>query len=173
LASSIASIGGIFNPLYFSFHPIYSLSTVSMYWQLLTFPYVCIHPLQAIFLLSEYIPNSSRKEVARGTFRFFIYFTLQNIMMAFLYTTFFDYKVLFDTSPSYYLFPFLYGFWSSMMHEIVFYSIEDSETFVRFMFTPFSIKRKYYPFVFLVAWAIYGDYYEIAIGFATGYLGKV
>lgn len=172
VASSILSTV-LFLEIYFMFcfNPLLVIE-VKMYWQLFTFPYACLDPLSALFSLSSYMPICTKRENQLGTFRFIVYFTTQNLLIALTFVPLYYLLSYIGVPLQVYFFKlFLSGLWPSIMAEMVLSYNENSEEITDFMCFPIRIQRKLYPVVFFLFFSVlFGIAFELLAGLAAGYL---
>lgn len=153
------------------FNPLLVIE-VGMYWQFFTFPYACLDPFSALFSLSSYMPICSKKENQLGTFRFIVYFTLQNLIVALTFIPLYYFLSCIGVPAEVYFFKlFLSGLWPSIMAEMVLSYNQNREETTQFMCFPLQIQRKMYPVVFFLFFSLlFGIAFELLAGLAAGYL---
>lgn len=173
----VTSLISMFNLLFmlfvFCFNPLL-VTQGYMFWQFFTFPYTCLNPLSAAFSLCSYMPGCGRKERLLGTFRFIVYFTLQNFIIGLTFIPLF-YLLYYIGAPAevYFLKLFITGLWPAIMVEMVLTYNEDGDEFVQFMCFPVKLKRKWYPWAFFLLFSLlFGVVFNLLAGILTGYLCK-
>lgn len=160
--------------LYLYFDPFFAIENLFI-WEFFTYPFLCLDPISAIFSLFSYMAICSKKERNLGTFRFILYFTVQNLIIAILFIPLY-YFLCFLGAPShsYFLKLFLAGLWPAIMCEMIVETKQNPEESVQFMCFPVKIKRKLYPWVFFLLFSlIFGVLFHLLAGLAAGYLCKL
>ena len=156
---------------YFYFDPYFAIERLFI-WEFFTYPFLCLDPISAIFSLFSYTAICGKKERNLGTFRFILYFAVQNCVIAVVFIPLY-YFLYFLGAPShsYFLKLFLAGLWPAIMCEMIVGTKENPEEPVPFMCFPVKIKRKLYPWVFFLLFSfIFGVLFHLLAGLAAGYL---
>ena len=145
------------------------------YWQLITFPYQHLGISHLLFALIAFIPLSCEFEKYLGTLRYIFFFLLMNMIIGILYsitlffTSYLKYKIF-----QYSLIYPCSGLWPIIIVFIIDIFNINPEAPTNFIFFPFEIKSKYYPWVFLIFYSVFfGYYFEIIFGFIVGYLSNL
>lgn len=156
----------ILNPaILFSYHS---------FWSVLTFPYQHNGLLNYIFALFSFAQTAPRNERAMGTSRYFIYFTLNNLILGMIFIAL-GLAMLEIKVPT---LQFIYfnscaGLWPFIMIEIVLRCNKDPESQVQFMCFPCMIKAKYYPWLFFLLFSLlFTIMWDLLVGIMIGYLRK-
>ena len=144
-----------------------------LFFQLFTFPYVCLDQISCLFSLIAYMPYCTSKEKSQGSFKTFINFTIQNTIIGLLFWVFSNLILILGGNPINYFFMILFGLWPSIMYEIVLESNRNGEDLVSFVFLSFTFKRKWYPLIFLVFYSMLGAFYDLLVGLMLGYMGEI
>ncbi|OMJ71984.1 hypothetical protein SteCoe_29691 [Stentor coeruleus] len=142
------------------------------YWSLLTFPYQHLGLLNYLFALFSFAQTAPRNERVMGTSRYFIYFTLNNLILGIIFIfiglAFLEINV--PALQSIY-FNSCAGLWPYIMIEIVIRCNKEPESQVQFMCFPCMIKAKYYPwFFFLLFSLLFMIMWDLLVGISIGYL---
>ena len=164
----------VFIFLHLVFNPIV-LFYLHSYYSIITFPYVSLDPLAALLSIYSYHRYSTKKERDLGTLRFFIYFSLTNLITCLIFLPFSYLAYKFGLPPDFYFTKlFLSGLWPSIMLEMVQDSSKSPDSMVNFMCFPIKLKNKYLPFAFALFWSlIFGLIIELFAGIITGYICKL
>jgi len=142
------------------------------FWQFFTFPYTCLSPISAAFSLCSFMSRCGKKERILGTFRFIVYFTLQNFIIGLTFIPLFYLLYYIGAPPEVYFFKlFISGLWPAIMVDMVINYNEDGDEMVQFMCFPVQLKKKWYPWAFFLLFSLFfGIVFTLLAGILTGYL---
>lgn len=144
------------------------------FWCIFTFPYQHHSLIHYIFAIISFVSIAYKKENTMGTARYFIFFTLNNLILGVIFICIGSAMKFVDTKILNFLYSYpIYGLWSFIMVEMVIkYNVQPDRE-VNFWFTSFPIKSKYYPWLFFVMFSVIFDIlWYLLIGICIGYLRK-
>jgi hypothetical protein len=119
------------------------------------------------------MPYCISKEKSQGSFKTFLNFTIQNLIIGLIFWVFSNLILILGGNPFSYFFMILFGLWPSIMYEIVLESGLNGEDQVSFIFLSFTFKKKWYPLVFLIFYSMFGAFYDLLVGLMLGYMGEI
>jgi hypothetical protein len=142
------------------------------YYTILTYPFICFGIPQAIILIYSYQSFSVPKEKSIGTFRFILYFFIQNTIIAifFIPISIFAGENLIESR---FINLYMAGLWPALMAEVIIDSYKDSNKEVNFLCFTCKIKNKYYPLILFVLFSfIAAAIFMLIAGVITGFICK-
>lgn len=151
------------------------LLTYYNFWSFFTFPYQHFGLFGIVFSLYSFSQTAPRNERRMGTARYFIYFTINNLILGIILVcvgiAMLEIRVPALNSI---MFSSCDGLWPFIMIEIVLRCNKDPEAQVQFMCFPCMIKSKYYPFMFFTFFSLlFGVMWDLLAGISVGYLRKI
>ncbi|OMJ85873.1 hypothetical protein SteCoe_12715 [Stentor coeruleus] len=148
------------------------LITYFNFWSLLTFPYQHFGLLGIVFALFSFSQTGPRNERRMGTARYFIYFTINNLILGImLVCAGIAMQEINVPALKSIIFSSCDGLWPFIMIEIVLRCNKDPEAQVQFMCFPFMIKSKYYPWMFFAFFSVlFKVMWDLLAGICVGYL---
>lgn len=125
------------------------------FWFIFTFPYQHHSLIHYIFAIISFAFIAYKKENTMGTARYFIFFTLNNLILGVIFICIGSAMKFVDSKILNFLYSYpIYGLWPFIMVEIVIKCNVQPDREVNFWFTSFPIRSRYYPWLFFVMFSV-------------------
>ena len=164
-----------FFTFYLSNIPIFTISHYQ-FWRLITTPFITTNPINMLFAFLFWVKDGISLEKSLGTIRYILIFISNSFFINILYCGFiyFINYYYFKTNPYDYYEVYKIdntGIWPIIICEMTLLSFNNPDSKIFFLFLPFPIKAKYYPFLIIAVFTLINSFrinYQIVSGFLYG-----